>query len=81
MTDFVKETDGEYLELIGSIRWSRDERDRRILPTEGSYSSALAEVALPGSGLRYYRTRLSHPALLPRHRGLDPDDRGRGRLR
>ena len=60
-----EETDGSYLELLGSIRWSRDERDRRILPTEGSFSSALAEVALPGSGLRYFRTRLSHQRFFP----------------
>ena len=60
-----RERGGEYVELLGSARWSRDSRDRRILPTEGSYSSALAEVALPGSGLRYYRTRLSHQRFLP----------------
>ena len=59
------ETQGDYLELIGSVRWSRDDRDRRILPTRGSYTSALAEVALPGSGLRYYRTRLSHQRFFP----------------
>ena len=60
-----RERGGEYVELLGSARWSRDSRDRRILPTDGSYSSALAEVALPGSGLRYYRTRLSHQRFLP----------------
>ena len=59
------ETGGDFLELLGSIRWSRDQRDRRILPTSGSHSSALAEVALPGSGLRYYRTRLSHQRFFP----------------
>ena len=59
------ETNGDYLELVGSVRWSRDERDRRILPTRGSYTSALAEAALPGSGLRYYRTRLSHQRFFP----------------
>ena len=59
------ERGGEYVELLGSARWSRDSRDRRILPTDGSYSSALAEVALPGSGLRYYRTRLSHQRFFP----------------
>ena len=56
---------GGYLELLGSVRWSRDSRDRRILPTEGSYSSALAEVTLPGSELGYYRTRLSHQQFFP----------------
>ena len=56
---------GDYVELLGTARWSRDSRDRRILPTEGSYSSALAEVTLPGSELGYYRTRLSHQQFFP----------------
>ncbi len=56
---------GDYLELLGTVRWSRDSRDRRILPTEGSYASALAEVALPGSDLGYYRTRLSYQRFFP----------------
>ena len=55
----------DYLELLGSVRWSRDSRDRRILPTEGSYTSALGEVTLPGSKLGYYRTRLSHQRFFP----------------
>ena len=59
------DTGGDYVELLGSARWSRDSRDRRILPTEGSYSSALAEVTLPGSELGYYRTRLSHQQFFP----------------
>ena len=63
--DLERATDGSYLELLGSVRWSRDERDRRILPTQGSFSSALAEVAIPGSGLRYFRTRLSHQRFFP----------------
>ena len=56
---------GDYIELLGTARWSRDSRDRRILPTEGSYSSALAEVTIPGSELGYYRTRLSHQQFFP----------------
>ena len=56
---------GEYLEVLGNARWSRDSRDRRILPTEGSYTSALAEVTLPVSELSYYRTRLSHQRFFP----------------
>ena len=69
--DFAEESGGsrahggDYVELLGTARWSRDSRDRRILPTEGSYSSALAEVTLPGSELGYYRTRLSHQQFFP----------------
>ena len=68
---FAKESTGDgvrggnYLELLGTARWSRDSRDRRILPTEGSYASALAEVTLPGSELGYYRTRLSYQRFFP----------------
>ena len=56
---------GDYIELLGTARWSRDSRDRRILPTEGSYSFALAEATIPGSELGYYRTRLSHQQFFP----------------
>ena len=69
--DFAEESGGsralggDYIELLGTARWSRDSRDRRILPTEGSYSSALAEVTIPGSELGYYRTRLSHQQFFP----------------
>ena len=59
------ERGGRYFELLGTARWSRDSRDRRILPTEGSYASALAEVTLPGSELGYYRTRLSYQRFFP----------------
>ena len=56
---------GDYVELLGTARWSRDSRDRRILPSEGSYSFALAEVTVPGSELGYYRTRVSHQQFFP----------------
>ena len=71
VSDFAAESGGsrarggDYIELLGTARWSRDSRDRRILPTEGSYSSALAEVTIPGSELGYYRTRLSHQQFFP----------------
>lgn len=69
--DFAEESGGsrdlggDYVELLGTARWSRDSRDRRILPSEGSYSFALAEVTIPGSELGYYRTRISHQQFFP----------------
>ena len=71
VADFAKESTGdrlrggEYLELLGTARWSRDLRDRRILPTEGSYVTAGAQVALPGSELGYYRTSASYQRFFP----------------
>ena len=69
--DFAKESTGDgergggYLELLGTARWSRDSRDRRILPTEGSHITAGAQAALPGSELGYYRTTASYQRFLP----------------
>ena len=63
--NFARESGGDYLNLLGTARWSRDSRDRRILPSRGSHTSASAEVAVPGSDLRYYRLRLSHQKFLP----------------
>ena len=63
--DFAEESGGDYLNLLGTARWSRDSRDRRILPSRGSYTSTSAEAAVPGSDLRYYRLRLSHQEFLP----------------
>ena len=63
--ELAEDSGGEYLEFLGTARWSRDSRDRRTLPTDGNYTSALAEVTLPGSELGYYRTRFSHQSFFP----------------
>ena len=65
VTAFANESGGDYLNLLGTARWSRDSRNRRILPSEGGHTSASAEVAVPGSDLRYYRLRLSHQRFFP----------------
>jgi len=56
--DWVKEEDYNFYTLTPS--WYRDTRDRAIFPSRGSYSLASLEVAMPGSGLEYYKANLSH---------------------
>ena len=63
--NFAAESGGDYLNLLGTARWSRDSRDRRVLPTRGSHTSTSAEAAVPGSDLTYYRLRASHQRFFP----------------
>lgn len=58
--DFVTENGNEFdtFSLTGS--WSRDSRNRAIFPDRGSLQSISAEVALPGSGLQYYKASYRH---------------------
>ena len=65
VSDFARESGGDYLNLLGTARWSRDSRDRRILPSEGSHTSTSAEVAVPGSDLRFFRLRFAHQQFVP----------------
>ncbi len=41
--------------LLGTIGWSRDNRDNLLVPTRGQYQRVLVEIGLPVLDLRYYR--------------------------
>ncbi|WP_175330142.1 outer membrane protein assembly factor BamA [Candidatus Ichthyocystis hellenicum] len=45
--------------------WSRDYRDSLIYPTSGNYDQVSAEVALPGSDLKYYTADYRHQSYFP----------------
>lgn len=49
--------------LTGS--WSRDSRNRAIFADRGSLQSVSTEIALPGSGLQYYKANYRHLFLYP----------------
>lgn len=56
--------DGYFTWRINS-RWSRDSRNRRILPDSGSLTRATGEIALPGGDLTYYRLGVEHRQFIP----------------
>ena len=56
--------DGYFTWRINS-RWSRDSRNRRVLPDSGSLTRATGEIALPGGELTYYRLGVEHRQFIP----------------
>ncbi len=50
--------------LIGSVGWTRDERDSAIAPTRGTYRRANGELAFAGD-LRYYKLSYQHQVYWP----------------
>ncbi len=46
-----------YNELLGTVSYVHDTRDRSIFPTTGSRQSIAFEAGLPGSDLEYYKVR------------------------
>ncbi|MCW9024396.1 MAG: outer membrane protein assembly factor BamA [Gammaproteobacteria bacterium] len=63
--DFVDENGSVYDEYKISPGWSRDRRNRRILPNKGSYTRAGLDVAVPGSDLEFYKVNFSHTHYFP----------------
>ncbi len=49
---FGRKTDS----VVGTIGWARDTRDSATYPTSGWLASVLAEVGVPGTDLKYYKT-------------------------
>ncbi len=58
--DFIDENGNVYSNFNAGASWSRDRRNRRILPTAGAYSRAGVDVTTPGSDLEYYKLNLRH---------------------
>jgi outer membrane protein insertion porin family len=52
---YVQQFGEESDALLGTIGWSRDNRDNLLVPTRGQYQRVLVEVGLPVLDLRYYR--------------------------
>ncbi len=51
--------------LIGTIGWSRDNRDNLLVPTRGRYQRAFLEAAMPVLDLQYYRATYQYQQFLP----------------
>jgi outer membrane protein insertion porin family len=55
--DFIAKNGDTYDQLLGTVAYTRDTRDRTIFPTKGLKQSLSLEMALPGSDLEYNKIR------------------------
>ena len=58
--DFVDTFGETNSTLLGTIGWSRDNRDSLIYPTKGRMQRLSLETGLPGGSLRYYKASYQH---------------------
>ena len=51
--------------ILGTIGWTRDDRDSLIYPTRGTMQRANLEVGLPGGSLNYYKANYQYQRYFP----------------
>ncbi len=61
---FADETGGEYVTYTFTAGWSNDSRDSFLLPSKGSLTSIVADVATPGGDLTFYRLTFRYQQLI-----------------
>ena len=57
INDFIAKNGSTYDQLLGTVSYTRDTRDRTIFPTKGQKQSISLESALPSSDLEYNKIR------------------------
>ena len=62
---FRRESGDRYITVLATGAWAKDSRNSRFLPTRGSLSRLSAEIAIPGSDLKYYKLFARHQRLFP----------------
>ena len=62
---FQKAAGSQFTNLLLTGAFSRDSRNSRLLPSQGSLSSISAELGAPGSDLSYYKIRGRHQQFFP----------------
>ena len=65
IVEFQDENGDSFDDLTVTVSWSRDSRNRRIFPTEGSFSRLSGEVSVPGSDLTFYKASAKHQRFFP----------------
>jgi outer membrane protein insertion porin family len=55
---------------IGTIGWSRDNRDSAMYPTEGTMQRAFTEISVPSSSQRYVKATYQHQWFFPVNRNI-----------
>jgi outer membrane protein insertion porin family len=61
---FEEETGGEYITYTLSAGWANDTRDSFLLPSKGSRTSFVTDVAVPGGDLSYYKLTFRYQQLI-----------------
>ena len=61
---FADETGGDYMTYTLSAGWANDTRDNIFLPTKGSLTSIVADVAVPGGDLTFYKLTLRYQQII-----------------
>jgi len=62
---FDDESEGQFSRLLLTADWSRDTRNSRLLPDEGSLTRISGELAVPGIDLSHYKINVSHSHFFP----------------
>jgi outer membrane protein insertion porin family len=73
---FVLENGTDFNDFILTASYTSDTRDTAIFPTDGNLNTLLAEVAVPGSDLTYYRLTYRGRAYVPLTRSFTFAARG-----
>ena len=63
--EFVDDNGTDFTQLIGSVSYVRDTRDRSIFPTSGARHNLILEAGLPGSDLEYYKLKYTGSVYRP----------------
>ncbi|MDB5863841.1 MAG: surface antigen [Betaproteobacteria bacterium] len=63
--DYVATFGSQSDAILGTIGWTRDNRDSLIYPTKGTMQRASTEVGLPGASLTYYKAQYQYQRYVP----------------
>jgi outer membrane protein insertion porin family len=63
--DYVSTFGDQSDAILGTIGWTRDNRDSLIYPTKGTLQRANAEIGIPGASLKYYKANYQYQRYFP----------------
>ena len=63
--DYVRTFGSRNDAILGTIGWTRDNRDSLVYPTKGTLQRVTAEVGLPGASLNYYKLQYQYQRYFP----------------
>ncbi len=70
VSDFITANGSSYTLLTAELAWTRDTRNKAIMPDKGLLQSFTAEASVPGADLSYYKVGYRHQQLIPLSSGF-----------